>query len=291
MNKGLLLLFFVMAFVLTLGSDNSIAEEANLTQGNEPAAKAESDDDLRSKVQNPISSMYSLPLKLSADFGAPNGSAYIFNANPVIPITVGDWNFINRALIPIVASVDGYVEGMPGIPEGYPSSKRVTGIGDINYSLFMSPADSKDIIWGLGSSFNMPTASNKSLGSGKWSVGPTGVLLLQPEWGTYGGLVRQLWSVGGDSDRSPVDQTLIELFVNYNLSDGWYLITDSILTSNWRAKSGERWTIPLGGGAGKLFTIGDQPVNMRLEAYYNVVRPTSAPDWQTVLTIQFLFPK
>jgi len=46
-------------------------------------------DDLRAKVQNPVSSMYSLPLKLTADFGAPNGSAYYVNASPVIPVTVG----------------------------------------------------------------------------------------------------------------------------------------------------------------------------------------------------------
>lgn len=283
----ILLVLLLGCFLLACGQAQ--AEEPTATKPQE--AKAEGGDDLRSKVQNPVSSMYSLPLKFSADFGAPNGSAYFFNANPVIPVTVGDWNYISRALIPVIASVDGYVEGLPGIPEGSESSKRVTGLGDINYSLFVSPADSTDFIWGLGPSINMPTASDDALGSGKWSVGPTGVILLQPGWGTYGGLVRHLWSVGGDSDRSPVDQTLIEPFVNYNLDDGWYLITDMIVTCNWRSKASERWTVPLGGGAGKLFTISDQPINMRMEAYYNVARPESAPDWKTELTIQFLFPK
>jgi hypothetical protein len=63
-----------------------------------PTAQAEGGDDLRAKVQNPVSSMYSLPLKLTADFGASNGSAYFFNVNPVIPVTVGNWNLISRAL-------------------------------------------------------------------------------------------------------------------------------------------------------------------------------------------------
>jgi len=69
------------------------------------------DDDLRAKVQNPVSSMYSLPLKLTADFGAPNGSAYFFNVNPVIPMTGGGWNLISRSLIPHWVSVDGFIEG------------------------------------------------------------------------------------------------------------------------------------------------------------------------------------
>ena len=256
-----------------------------------PDSKAEGGEDLRAAVQNPVGAMYSLPLKLTMDFGAPDGSAYFFNINPVIPVTVGDWNLINRALIPAVVSVDGFIQGTPGIPEGFPSKDRKTGLGDINYSLFFSPAKPSGFIWGLGPSINLPTASKDQLGSGKWSAGPTGVLLIQPKWGTYGGLVRQLWSFAGDDDRPSVNQMLIEPFINYNLDGGWYLISDMILTANWNASSSQRWTVPLGGGAGKLFKIGNQPINSRLEAYYNIVTPDAGPDWQVVFTFQFLFPK
>ena len=69
------------------------------------------------------------------------------------------------------------------------------------------------------------------------------------------------------------------------------LITDPIATANWDAASGQRWTIPIGGGVGKLFKIGKQPVNSRIEAYYNIEEPDGAPDWQTLFTCQFLFPK
>jgi len=265
---------------------------ASAQTGNKPPTdQAQGGDDLRAKVQNPVSSMYSLPLKLTVDFGAPDGSAYFFNINPVIPVTVGDWNLISRALIPAVVSVDGLIAGTPEIPEGVPSRDRKTGLGDINYSLFVSPNKTKPFIWGLGPSINLPTASKDQLGSGKWSAGPTGVILFQPKWGTYGGLVRQLWSFAGDDDRSSVSQMLIEPFINYNLDGGWYLISDMILTANWNASSGQRWTVPLGGGAGKLFKIGNQPINSRLEAYYNIVTPDAGPDWQVVFTFQFLFPK
>ena len=255
------------------------------------AAEEKGGDDLRAKVQNPVSSMYSLPLKLTVDYGAPNGSAYFFNVNPVIPVTVGDWNLISRALIPAWVSVDGFIEGTPDIPQGRPANDRENGLGDINYSLFFSPNKTKPFIWGVGPSITLPTASKDQLGSGKWSAGATGVVLVQPDWGTYGMLVRQLWSFAGDGDRASVNQMLIEPFVNYNLDNGWYLITDLISTVNWNARDNNKWTIPLGGGVGKLFKIGNLPINSRIEAYYNIEKPDGAPDWQTVLTFQMLFPK
>ena len=104
-------------------------------------------------------------------------------------------------------------------------------------------------------------------------------------------LGRQLWSFAGDSDRRSVSQLLIEPFVNYNLDKGWFLITDMVITANWLADSDNRWTVPVGGGIGRIFKVGNQPINSRLEVYYNVVRPDAAPDWQVGFTWQFLFPK
>jgi len=49
--------------------------------------------------------------------------------------------------------------------------------------------------------------------------------------------------------------------------------------------------VPIGGGVGKLFKIGNQAINARTEAYYNVAKPDNAPDWQWGFTVQFLFPK
>lgn len=245
--------------------------------------------DLRSAVQNPISSLISLPFKFNFDYGAPNGEASFLNIQPVIPVTVGDWNLVNRAIIPLI-DTPGSVTGTPNIPNPEPGD-GATGLGDINYSLYFSPVKYGKAIWGIGPSITLPTATDSQLGSKKWSTGPTGVVLFQPGWGTYGGLIRQLWSFAGDSDRASVNQTLIEPFLNYNLPDGWYLVTDMVITANWQADSGNRWTVPLGGGVGKLFTIGSQAINVRSEAYYNVEKPDSAPDWQWGFTVQFLFPK
>jgi hypothetical protein len=251
--------------------------------------KAQGGGDLRAAVQNPVGAMYSLPFKFTFDYGAPNGEASFLNIQPVIPITVGDWNLINRIIAPLIDS-PGEVAGTPEIPNPT-SGNGATGLGDINYSVFLSPAKPKGAIWGIGPSITMPTATDKELGSEQWSAGPTGVVLFQPKWGTIGGLARHLGSFAGDSDRKSINQSLFEPFVNYNLPNGWYLISDIIMTANWNLDSSDIWTVPLGGGVGKLFKIGSQAMNARAEAYYNIEKPDNAPDWQWGFTVQFLFPK
>ena len=271
--------------ITLIAAGYALAQEAGKPAGDEAAGGG----DLRSAVQNPISSLISLPFKFTFDYGAPNGEASFLNIQPVIPITVGDWNLVNRVIIPLIDS-PGEVAGTPGIPNPT-SGDGATGLGDINYSLFLSPVKSEKAIWGIGPSITIPTATSDQLGSEKWSMGPTGVVLFQPKWGTFGGLVRQLWSAAGDSDRDAVNQTLLEPFLNYNLPQGWYLISDIIITANWDADSSNTWTVPLGGGAGKLFKIGNQAINARTEFYYNVEKPDNAPDWQWGFTVQLLFPK
>lgn len=255
-----------------------------------PAAvlSQEGSEDLRAKVQNPISSLISLPFKFTFDYGAPNGEASFLNIQPVYPVTVGDWNLVNRLIVPLIDSPGAITT--PDTPNPIPGD-GATGLGDINYSLFFSPVKYDRWIWGVGPAITFPTATDGQLGSDKWSIGPTAVALSQPKWGSMGILFRQLWSVAGEDNRSDVNQSLIEPFLNYNLPQGWYLISDMIVTANWDAPSGQRWTVPLGGGAGKLFKIGSQAMNARVEAYYNIERPDSAPDWQWGFTVQFLFPK
>jgi hypothetical protein len=107
----------------------------------------------------------------------------------------------------------------------------------------------------------------------------------------FGALMNNQWSVGGWGDK-PVNALLLQPFVNYNLPDGWYLAGSPVITANWKAdRAGDVWTVPLGGGVGKVLHIGDQPINLQLQALGNVARPEFAPKWQLRFQIQFLFPK
>jgi hypothetical protein len=252
-------------------------------------SKDQGGDDLAAKTQNPVGAMYSLPLKFTFDYGADNGEVTFLNIQPVIPVTVGDWNLINRVIMPII-DTPGMVPGLASMPSPIEGT-GASGLGDINYSVYLSPAEPEKVIWGIGPSIMMDTATDDQLGSGKWSAGPTAVFLVQPKPWTLGLLGRQLWSFAGDSERTTVNQMLLEPFINFNLEGGWYLISDMIITANWKANSNNRWTVPLGGGFGKMFAIGDQKMNTKIEAYYNVEKPDGAPDWSFSWTLQFLFPR
>jgi hypothetical protein len=75
------------------------------------------------------------------------------------------------------------------------------------------------------------------------------------------------------------------------MAGGWYLSTSPIITANWNARAGQQWTVPLGGGFGRVFKLGGQAYNASIEAYYNVARPNNTSDWNLRLSLALLFPK
>jgi hypothetical protein len=270
-----------------------------------PAAEAAqpepSAEELAKKTQNPVADLISVPLQNNWNFGAGfnhNKTIYVLNVQPVIPIKLNDeWNLIARIIMPIINQPNL----SPSLGGLVPSSTG-TGFGDFNPTFFFSPAKPGELIWGLGPTLTLPTATDRDLGSGKWSMGPAGVALtMQGPW-VFGALMNNQWSVGGWGDRA-VNAMLLQWFVNYNLPDGWYLTTSPIVTANWKAdKGGDVWTVPLGGGFGKLFRLGQilplegspmakLPINAQIGAYGNVAKPEFGPDWQLRFQIQFLFPK
>jgi hypothetical protein len=247
------------------------------------------EEDPGKKIFIPLSKNITVPFKTTFDRGASNGNGTILNIMPFIPGgTVGDWNLFNRAIIPL-ANVDGGIVG-PNNPSPEPG-KGASGLGDINYALIFSPVDYDTFIWGVGPAITIPSASDDQLGSGKWSTGIAGMVLRDTGWGNI--LVRgsQVWSFAGDSDRKDVNKMVIEPIITYNMGDGWHLFTDMIISANWKAESRNRWIVPLGGGFGRTFKVGNQTLLSRIEAYYNVEKPEGAPDYSVSLTIQFVFPK
>ena len=287
----LILLLWPLAMAAAQDASGTGAEDAGEAAKTDAGPPPEGGDDLRAKAQNPVANMISLPFENSLDFGAPDGSAYFLNIQPVIPFTVGDWNFINRTIVPIIRA-PGELAGLPGLPEGGSGSGSVWGLGDINHTTFLSPAKPGPIIWGVGPSIQFPSATSSRLGTGKWAAGPSAVFITQPAPWSIALLVRQMWSfAAAKSDRDDVSQFVVQPFINYNLDDGWYLVTEPAFTANWAASRGQRWTVPIGGGFGRLFKIGEQPINIRLQGFKFVEKPDNAPDWVAKLSIALLFPK
>ena len=58
-----------------------------------------------------------------------------------------------------------------------------------------------------------------------------------------------------------------------------------------KAPGNQQWTVPLGGGFGKIVHWGRVPVNLQLASYYNVASPAEGPNWQIRTQLQLLFPK
>jgi hypothetical protein len=153
------------------------------------------------------------------------------------------------------------------------------------------PKTDSHITWGVGPTFVFPTATDSVLGQGKWSIGPAAVIVVTTKHVVFGAIGNNVWSVAGDGDRPNVSQLTFQPFINYNLDKGWYLVSAPILTANWEASGGNQWTVPLGGGFGRVFAIGKQRVNATLQAYWNVVTPDGGADWTLRAQFQLLFPK
>jgi hypothetical protein len=249
------------------------------------SAQAEmSAEELAKLAQNPVGNLISVPFQNNTNLnvGPQSSNQNVLNIQPVIPIDFSpDWNIITRTIIPIVSQ-----------PALDPSGSRINGIGPTQISAFLSPANPQNgIIWGLGAITQIPTATNDVLGSSKWGLGPTFVVLRLAKgdpW-VYGVLVNNIWSVG--YGRGSYNNFLMQPFANYNFEGGLYLTSAPIITANFNSSSGNVWTIPVGGGVGKIFHLGKLPVNTQVGAYYNVARPEFAGNWTIRAQIQFMFPK
>lgn len=249
----------------------------------EPEGASESGSDLAKAAQNPIANMISLPFQynLNLNVGPDDDPQHVLNIQPVYPITLNDdWNLITRTIIPVIQQ-----------PTLFSGDDDDFGLGDIQFTGFFSPTKSEGITWGVGPAIRFPTASHRDLGSEQWSAGPSFVALRTDGPWVYGALVQNVWSFTDDDGRADVNEFLLQPFVNYNLDDGWYLTTSPIITANWEADSSDRWTVPIGGGVGRVFSIGDQPVNFQMQGFYNVEHPDNASEWGIRIQLQLLFPR
>jgi putative transposase len=91
--------------------------------------------------------------------------------------------------------------------------------------------------------------------------------------------------------RPDVNQFLMQYFINYNMQKGWFIGLAPIITANWEARRGNVWTVPFGGGIGRITKFGAQPVSLLAQFYGNAVHPANTPAWTMRLQISFLFPK
>ena len=154
------------------------------------AAYAEEGDNLREAAQNPIADLISVPFQNNTNFGIGHSdhTQNVLNIQPVYPVHLNqDWNLITRPILPVIYQppfVSGRELGALEQKFGPDIGDTEFGLGDLTPELFFSPkkpielAPGTSLVWGLGPALQFPTATDKALGTGKWSAGPGFVVFL-----------------------------------------------------------------------------------------------------------------
>jgi hypothetical protein len=218
---------------------------------NEPGHDA--DTDLAKKTENPIADLISVPFDNYATFNYRNrGTFDLLEIQPVIPIHLTpDWNLITRTVLPVVWTPD--LSPVPSVP---------IGTAPTDFSAFLTPKnETNGWLWGVGSIVQIPTISSADLGSSVWGGGPTAVIVHTGEKIVAGALVNTIWSFGGTKGLggNSYNTSLFEPFINYNFGHGWFVYSDPNIIANWQAR-GTKWTVPLGGGGGRIVHVGKLPI-------------------------------
>jgi len=245
-------------------------------------AATESATDLAKQIQNPVGYPISFPLQYNVDFDYEphGGTQHVFNLQSVLPFNLDDnWNVITRTILPVVWSPGSPVPTVP------------VGTAPISFTAFLSPShDVNGWLWGAGPVVQFPTISSTTLGSSVQGAGPSAAIVYSGGPWVAGVLLNNIWSLGGTRgpSGSGYSSFLANPFIAFNFDDGWYLSSGPNVTANWQV-SGTRWTVPIGGGGGRVFLIGSLPVDLSVSAYCNAVKPTFGAHWQPSTQLTFVF--
>lgn len=238
--------------------------------------------DLARKLSNPISDLVSVPLQFNweANVGPSKLTRFILNVQPVMPFRISSQlNMITRLIMPLVSQ--------PPLVEG---GTATFGVSDITTSFFLSPTQLSSFTLGVGPVVVLPSTSEPTLGSGKWSAGPTVVILKQTGPWTYGALWNQTWSFSGDTSRQDVNQMFLQPFLAFQATHTVTLTVQSESTVNWDA-SDQRWTVPINVLVGKMASFGTFPASYQLGVGAFPVHPDVGPSWKIRGAIVILLPK
>ncbi len=267
-----------------LGSRPSYTRDARCSES-EPFSEAQTQpagdaQELAKQLSNPVASLISLPFQSNFDFGMGAGSGwrYTLNIQPVIPVSLSPkWNLISRTIVPIIHQ------------HNVANLGTQSGLGDITQSFFLSPTDSKRFIWGAGPVLLIPTATDELLGTEKFGIGPTVLILKQREAWTYGILANHLWSVAGDDSRASVNSTFLQPFLAYNTRDAWTFGLNTESSYDW---TGNHWSTPIHVTVSKLVRLGKQPVSFGGALRCWATSPAGGPEGCGIrIIVTPLFPK
>ena len=241
-------------------------------------------EEINRNLENPMTSLWSLVFQenLSLKTGEiVDGFQYAntFFFQPALPLPMGDnLIFIGRPVFPLVTN--------PVISENGSVVEHKTGLGDIQLLAAIGPNLSDGIVWGAGVTFIFPTASEYTLGQGKWQAGPAALFFYLGRPWTLGVFAQHWSSFAGDENRDDTKRTDIQYVARIQIPGAWSIGMGPTITINWEAEKGNRVTFPIGLGVTKTIRWGNTPIKMRIEPQYSIIKPDNyGTEWNIRIQI------
>ena len=138
--------------------------------------------------------------------------------------------------------------------------------------------------------FLLDTASDDSLGTGKWGAGISGVALKQSGPWSVGALTFYLKDVAGEDDRADVEQVFLQPFLSYNFDAKTSVTLQSEITWDLEENDSQAFVLFQ---VNRLFNFGGHLMQGRIGVRHWYERSGFGPTDSTEVNIRwtFLFPK
>ncbi len=298
-RKLIILMLYIIAVLVMVPVRSATASEAKGLSGSEEGS--ETLTEVNKKLTNPVSEIWSIAFQQNNYVvrtvpGFKDEWNSNLNFQPVMPVSLTrDWNLITRPVITLFNSTPYQsVTQDPVTHQLRTEINHTTALGDTIWMENLSPASSIAGNWllGFGPTFIFPTAASDSTGEGKWQVGPSGIVgYLSKKW-ILAAFVQNWTSFAGDSSRRDTNHMNLQPIASYFLKDGWSINYSGNILANWKASSGNVWTVPLGIGVSKVEKLGGLPIKLTLAVQYMPIHPDEfGQKWNVQVSIAPVIPK
>lgn len=243
-----------------------------------PSVPANAQDSARAQANNPLANTTALNFHnvYTGSLTGTGQTANQFFLRYAQPIEAFGGQWLMRATVPM----NSFSQAAGG---------HETGLGDVNiFAAYLFEMNNPSVSFGFGPQITIPTATDQSLGSDKWSLGFANVLFnaSSPRF-QWGYLLTWQASVAGDSARADVNAAAFQPFGFYQLGNGWYLRSTGIWIYDFET---DNYAIPIGLGVGKVTKLEQAVMNAFIEPQYSIkTRGNGQPEWGVFAGINFQF--